>query len=550
MVARSIASLLRSAAQTAGIDAVAVREGEQSWSYGEWIASVQQLAAGLKERFQLQPSDRVALLFWNQPECWQSFMALRWLGVVPVPLNLMMPPDDLLYVLQDAAVKGVLASTDLVAQLVEKLGVQAAASFPFWVVLSEEAESFPLNQLPTFQHVLEACPPAVRQAKACAADFPPYEPDSDALAILLYTSGTTARPKGVMLSEANMLHNMQGFSEALSIEPRQRMLLGIPLFHAYGLICALYSLHLGATLILTPRFNPKRIVSDIADKQVSLLPLVPTMYHLVAALAEKQPASHFASLRYCISGGAALPPSLLRQSEQSLGAVILEGYGLTETSPVIAVNTPAKGSIAGCVGPVLPNLEVRLTQEDGSVIPWQPGQASEEGEIEVRGPSVMLGYLNQPEATAAALCADGWFKTGDLGHLDAEGNLVISGGRKKELIIRAGENIAPVKIEMVVLEHPIVDQVAVLGLPDSKLGEAICAVVCLKEQDESNAQASTPDALTAESILKAFCREKLPAFLQPDRWIFESDLPKTPTGKLLKKELKAFLQDRQLVSNS
>lgn len=535
MVAKSLSALLRSAANYAGPNADALVEGERRWSFSELLRDVQSLAAALQSKLGVKAGDHVALLFWNQPECWLSFQALRWLGAVPVPLNLSLPPEDLLYVIQNSDSVGVLADTELAQQLAEKLGAQALGNLPFWLVLSQPAEQAPLNQLPTIQGLLQAAT-ASTDSLGCAADCLPVEINPEALAVLLYTSGTTGKPKGVMLSERNLLSNMESFTKQLNIGGQHRMLLGIPLFHAYGLICGLYSLNLGAPLVLAPRFHPKRIVQSLVGEKITMLPLVPTMYQLVAELAAKQEPGSLDALKICISGGAALSPKLLRDAEAALGVVVLEGYGLTETSPVIAVNTPEAGSQPGAVGPVLSNLELRLVRDDGSVVEVSAGQASDEGEIEVKGPSVMKGYFKLEQATREVLCEGGWFKTGDLGHINERGHLVISGGRKKDLIIKAGENIAPLRIEQALAEHEGIAEISVIGLPDEKVGELICACVIPKE-----------DVNLSEVELKSYAREVLPPFLQPDRWVITQELPKTATGKILKRELREFVQKRELV---
>jgi long-chain acyl-CoA synthetase len=278
-------------------------------------------------------------------------------------------------------------------------------------------------------------------------------------------------------------------------------------------------------------------MQEVVAHQISVLPLVPSMFALVTAIAGQLPKEALTSLQVCISGGATLSPKVLKNAEETLEAIVLEGYGLTETSPVIAVNTPKLGSQPGSVGPVLANVKLRLTNEQGAELPITPGQASEEGEIEVQGPNIMLGYYNLPEATQEVLCNQGWFKTGDLGHINAKGHLVISGGRKKEIIIKAGENISPLRLEQALGEHHAIAELAVLGLPDERLGERICACIIPKEG---------VDTSTLETELKQFARDVLPPFLQPDEWLLAEDFPRTVTGKLLRRQLKEQLLAQRL----
>ena len=228
------------------------------------------------------------------------------------------------------------------------------------------------------------------------------------------------------------------------------------------------------------------------------------------------------SLKYCISGGSALPRALLTKVEDSLKVSVIEGYGLSETSPVIAVNTFKNGSFPGSVGPVVPHVEVKIIDESGN-----EKSTGEVGEILVRGETVMRGYWNRPEETAETLTPDGWLKTGDLGHLDEKNRLFISAGRIKDLIIRAGENISPLAIENALMNHPAIAEVAAVGVPDERAGERVKVCVVLRQETAAT-----------ENELKKFCRENLPAFMTPDTFQFMEALPKTATGKILKTELK------------
>ena len=227
-------------------------------------------------------------------------------------------------------------------------------------------------------------------------------------------------------------------------------------------------------------------------------------------------------MRYCISGGAALPHALLQKVEDSIQVTVLEGYGLTETSPVISVNTIKGGSVVGSVGPVIPDLELKIVDEQGHAVPQ-----GEVGEILVKGETVMPGYWKLPEETREVLSAEGWFKTGDLGHLDAQDRLYISAGRKKDLIIRAGENVAPLAIENILINHPALLEAAAVGIPHQRLGEQVVACVVLKEDQQAT-----------ESKLKKYCQEKLPPFSVPDHFQFYETLPKNTVGKILKTQLR------------
>ena len=341
----------------------------------------------------------------------------------------------------------------------------------------------------------------------------------------MYTSGTTAKPKGVMLNESMFDNNSKGVEAHLPLQPEDRAIMALPLFHSFGNMIALLILRVGGTLILLPQFQPKSILTAIDRYQATVLPLVPTIYSFLVQLVARG-EYNVSSLQYCISGGAALPHAMLHKVEDLMKVTVLEGYGLTETSPVISVNTIQEGSVVGSVGPVLPDVQLKIVDEQGQAVPQ-----GDVGEIFVKGPTVMPGYWKLPEESREALTADGWFKTGDLGHLDEQGRLYISAGRKKDLIIRAGENVAPLAIENVLINHPALMEAAAVGIPHQRLGEQVVACIVLKEGHQAT-----------ESELKKYCREKLPPFSVPDHFQFYETLPKNPVGKILKTQLREEVQ--------
>lgn len=505
----------------------------------EFVQQVIGLASALKKEWKLKKGDKVALLFWNQPEFFVSFFALRLIGAVPVPINILMTPQDMGYVLQHAEISGVLATEILALQLAEQKNI-SIKELPFPILIANAAE--PENS--SFEKKVAFYAPCVKtlneELDAFDALMRSEKSHNTELAFLIYTSGTTGFPKGVMLSERNILSNLAGFQTALNIQrDGERFLLGLPVFHCYGLICSLFAISERATVICVPRFNPKQIVEFLKTEEVTVLPLVPTMFTVLLQAAKRKnqqveasSEKPFPTLHTCISGGAALPASLLDSIQGNLNVQVLEGYGLSETSPVIAVNTASRGSVAGAVGQPLVNLRLRLVNhETGDVLPIEAGKASAEGEIQVAGDSVMVGYYKNEEETEKVLSPDGWFKTGDLGHIDAEGLLRISGGRLKDLIIRAGENIAPLPIERILSQHEAVAHVAVLPLKDEKLGEALCA--CLELMPESR----EIDPRVLQQELSALVREYLSASYTPDAYRFFDELPKNPTGKIVKKHI-------------
>ena len=324
-----------------------------------------------------------------------------------------------------------------------------------------------------------------------------------------------------MLNESQFFANSRDSLTHIPITSDDRVIVALPLFHSFGNIMALMVFMSGGTLILLKQFAPKSILQSIAEHKATILPLVPTIYSFLVDLYARGNYDA-SSLKYCISGGAALPSALLKKVEETLKVSVIEGYGLTETSPVIAVNTFKDGSIPGSVGPIVPNVEIKIVDEVG-----KEKLPEEIGEILVRGKTVMQGYWNLSKETAEAITPDGYLKTGDLGHIDKENRLFISAGRKKDLIIRAGENVSPLAIENVLMNHSAIAEVAAVGVPDERAGERVKVCFSLRHGET-----------VTENELKSYCRKKLPTFMIPDYFQLMEELPKNATGKILKTQLK------------
>jgi long-chain acyl-CoA synthetase len=293
----------------------------------------------------------------------------------------------------------------------------------------------------------------------------------------------------------------------------------LPLFHVFGLTCGLNAtVTAGGTLTLLPRFDPGKALEIIERDAVTIFEGVPTMYAAMLHHPNAE-ASRAASLRLCVSGGAAMPVEILRGFEAKFGCIILEGYGLSETSPVASFNHPHKERKPGSVGTPVEGVEMRLVGDGGATVP-----AGEVGEIAIRGHNVMKGYWGRPEATAEAI-PDGWFRTGDLARIDEDGYYFIV-DRKKELIIRGGYNVYPREIEEVLHEHPAVAEAAVIGIPHPDLGEEVGAAVALK-----------PGAEATPEELRAFAKERVAAYKYPRHVWLVAELPKGPTGKILRRSV-------------
>lgn len=475
-------------------------------SYAELLEQVERFAAGLSA-LPLNPHSKLGLFCANQKEYLIAYLGTLLTGLPIVPFNFMLTPADLVFIAKDAGIDTLVVDS----LFVKPETIPFLRSFTNRILVGDAEASTLGEGTLRFQDFLQnkGEQPSRHRKDASIPD------------VLLYTSGTTAQPKGVMLDETQFDINCTGFLEHVPFVSGDRVILALPLFHSFGNIIALAILRVGGTLILLKQFAPKSILASITEYRATILPVVPTIYSFLVDLYSRG-GYDTSSLRFCISGGAALPVALLKKTEATLGATVIEGYGLTETSPVIAVNTFKDGSVPGSVGPVLSNVEVQITDDCG-----QPVKQGEVGEIWARGQTILRGYWNRPEETRASLTADGWFKTGDLGHLDANGRLNISGGRKKDIIIRAGENVSPLAIENALMNHPDIAEVAAVGVPDERAGERVKVCVALR-----------PGSVITEQELKTFCRKQLPAFMIPDIIRFYEALPKTATGKILKSQLR------------
>lgn len=487
-----------------GSDHPAIIENDEPWSYQDLCDKINALADALQKQG-IQAGDRVAIVFMNDRNFFVSFYALLRLGAVVVPINVFMPPEDICFVLQHSQSK-LIITTDSFSKHFTDLPIPL-------LVADQETKNHP-----SLEDAIAGGDPKFS---------PPCKKESE-MDILIYTSGTTGKPKGVMVKEENFIANIEGLDPRLKFTSDVRALLAVPLFHAYGLIIGLYCLDAGAMVVLVPNFAPKKIVHALITHQVSILPLVPTMFSILLQAIEKTGRDAFSNLKMCVSGGASLPKELLKKIETLLNLVVIEGYGMTETATVLCVNDPSVGSIPASVGKPLDNIQVKVVDEEGKTLPQ-----GQEGELLFKGPNIMQGYYQLPEENKAVFDGEGYIRTGDLGLVDATGNVFISGGRIKDLIIKSGENISPLRIENVLYQHPAVQEASVIGIPDEKLGEDIMACIQLKADFKDK-----PEAELTKDIQR-FCREQLTPLLTPQYFKLYDELPKNPAGKILKKVLKA-----------
>jgi long-chain acyl-CoA synthetase len=339
-------------------------------------------------------------------------------------------------------------------------------------------------------------------------------------AVILYTSGTTGTPKGAELTHDNLRRNAELSRGLYDVGAGDTTLGALPLFHSFGQTCALNATILGGgTLALIPRFDPARALEIIERDRVTIFMGVPTMYGAILH-HEDAGSADTSSLRVCVSGGSAMPGELLRAFEEKFGCTILEGYGLSETSPVASFNHPDRERKVGSIGTPIEGVEMKVVDDDGNEV--APGEV---GEIVIKGHNVMKGYWRKPEETGDAI-RDGWFHSGDMAKVDEDGYFFIV-DRKKELIIRGGYNVYPREIEEVLYEHPAVREAAVIGVPDDAMGEEVGAAVVLKDGESVEA-----------SDLQAHVKGEVAAYKYPRKIWFVDELPKGPTGKILKREIK------------
>ena len=486
----------------------AIIDGKTTITYGQLLEQVECFAGGLTN-LKLTTQSKLGLLCLNQKEYLVALMGAFLKGLTVVPYNFLLTPEDMIYITNDATIDTVIVDS----VFIKPETIPFIQSFKNKILVGDIDSLSLSGDILTYENFIKN---SLHYKSGSRHNRTGSIPD-----IILYTSGTTAKPKGVMLNESQFAANSRDILVHIPITSKDRVIVALPLFHSFGNIMALMVFMAGGTLILLKQFAPKSILQNIEDHKATILPLVPTIYSFLVDLYTRGNYD-ISSLKYCISGGAALPHALLNKVEETLKISVIEGYGLTETSPVIAVNTFKDGSVPGSVGPIVPNVDVKIIDESG-----EEKNLGEIGEILVRGETVMQGYWNLSKETNETITSDGWLKTGDLGHLDKKKRLFISAGRKKDLIIRAGENISPLAIENALINHPAILEVAAVGVPDKRAGERVKVCIVLRQ-----------GAIATDSELKSFCRENLAAFMTPDYFQFMSELPKTATGKILKSELK------------
>ncbi|MGY6209674.1 fatty acid--CoA ligase family protein [Cytobacillus firmus] len=488
---------------------------DQSSTYAELDGAVTKFADGLS-KLGVKKGDHIALLLGNSPHFVIGLHGALRLGATVIPINPIYTPDEIGYIVNNGDVKAVV-TLDLLVPLIEKMH-QALPKVENYIICDTpqgQASEQDLSALSAFSKMK-----SFTQLIALGdIVFKGPELEEDDTAVILYTSGTTGKPKGAMLTHKNLYSNAKDVSDYLHMNENDRVITTLPMFHVFCLTVALNApLMNGATILIDPKFSPKEIFRLAKKYEPTVFAGVPTMYNFLLQYEDGNPED-LKSLRLCISGGAAMPVALLHGFEKKFNVIVSEGYGLSEASPVTCFNPLDKPRKAGSIGQSIMNVENKVVNELGEEV-----SVGEVGELTVRGPNVMKGYYKLPEETAATI-RDGWLYTGDLAKRDEEGYFYIV-DRKKDLILVGGYNVYPREVEEVLYNHREVVEAAVLGVPDPNLGEAVkCYVV-------------TNNPQLTEEFLLAYCAEHLARYKVPSSIEFLEELPKNTTGKILRRALK------------
>jgi long-chain acyl-CoA synthetase len=481
---------LLESANTRG-DVCAVTDGAKSLTYRQ----LARLSRVLRDCIvKSTDAPRVGIMLPASTAFPATLFGALWASKTVVPLNFLLQPEELTRIVLDSEI-----DTIVTVRPFEKLASQLDVKIVY-------LEDLHLKR---------------KMVWATLRSFPPAPVvDKNDTAVLLYTSGTSGDPKGVELTYENLRSNCVDTIASLNVDPKQTFLNILPPFHIFGLTAnVLLPVVLGATVFAIPRFNPLAVLRAVKEHQISIIMAIPSMY--AAMLRSKSAKSDtFDSIYLAITGGEPLSDSIVTEFEQRFGLTLRQGYGLSETSPVLSVGT-RDAFKNRTVGRPIRNVQIRIIDEQGREV-----QASDDGEILVRSPGVMKGYFKKPDETKSVLGNDGWFRTGDIGNVDSDGFLSIT-GRSKEMMIIGGENVFPREIESVLESHDAVLQAAVIGAPDGMRGEVPIAFVIPQK-----------DATVTSDELRSFARKSLANFKTPRRIEIRDDLPTGPTGKILKRKLR------------
>ena len=461
----------------------------REWTYSEFDTAVNRTAIMLLSRG-IKRGDVVSLLLPNSAEYVVAYFACWKIGAIAGPVNSLLKPEEIEWVVSNSESKLMLVGSG-------------------W------EEELPVERLPpmvVFDDLVNAT--ADLSGELAEVDI---EPDDEA--IIIYTSGTTGKPKGCLLTHGNLIANAQQITEWMGFGPDDRLLSVMPLFHMNAVtVTTMTALYCGGSTVVSPKFSASRFWDVIEKYKITSFGSVATMLSMLLAKNVEQRATNPDQLRFAMCGSAPVPAEILKRFEETFGVLVIEGYGLSESTCRSTFNPPTEDRRPGSCGLPIGN-EMKVFDESDQEVP-----DGERGEIVLRGPNIFKGYFKNPEATAKAF-ANGWFHTGDIGYRDDDGFFFIA-DRKSDMIIRGGENIYPREIDDLLYAHPAVAAAAVIGVPDDLYGEEVAAFVVLKE-----------GSLASETEIIDFCKQHLADYKCPKTIRFVTDIPKGPTGKLLKREL-------------
>lgn len=486
-------------------DRIAIIYRQMRVTYGALADQVDRCAAALTE-LGVRPGGRVAILLPNCPHFTVAYYGATALGALSVPANPLLKAPELRHIWGDSECEVVVTTPMFLSAARE-----AAAVLPGVRHIVSVGPEPAGDGVLSFAELLAAATPRPVDTSGIREDEP---------AVCIYTSGTTGRPKGALLSHRNLLTNCEQCRVVLRFSETDNFLCALPLFHSFaGTVCQNTALYCGARFSIMDQFHPARALELVEAERVTILAGVPAMFAAMLQLPA-EPARDLSSVRTAVSGGAPMPLPVFEAFEKRFGVPLIEGDGPTECSPVTSVNPLDGARKPGTIGVPVPDVEMRIFDDEDNEVP-----VGVVGEIVVRGPNVMLGYLNQPEATAEVM-RSGWYHTGDLGRVDEDGYFTIV-DRKKDMLIVGGMNVYPREVEDVLYTHPAVADAAVIGGHDPLRGEHVVAVVVLK-----------PDAQATERELVAYCRARLANFKTPRKVVLRDQMPRSDTGKILKRLLR------------
>lgn len=522
-------------------DEIALIHPDRTITYGELSVRVRRFAAALLAAG-VRPGDKVGVMIPNRPEFTIAYFGILHAGGVVVPLNILLVADEVAYTLTDSDAVAMVVWAPLEAGI---HGFERVSTCKQFFVAGAGADA----ELPDGARRFDEATGAESEISSLGFQIPDMaQTMPDDTAVILYTSGTTGKPKGAELTHFNLYFNALCVSERQFTRwprevnvfgPGHRGLACLPLYHSFGQTAMQNGMLFGGAAVrYMERFDGEQALAAIQNDRVTFFAGVPTMYFAILAVPDGENRFDTSSLRFCVSGGAALPVEVKRKFENRFRVKIQEAYGLSETSPLACSQEVDGTEKAGSIGRPMWGIEMMIgddSQEDLkshiSDLKYQipnlkPAPIGQPGEVLIRGHNIMKGYYKRPDATAEAM-RGGWFHSGDIGTVDADGDFSIV-DRKKDMIIRGGFNVYPREVEEVLYQHPAVREAAVVGVPNEKYGEEVKAVIALH-----TGRSATPDEIIA------YCKEHLAAFKYPRIVQIIDSLPKGPTGKILRRELRA-----------